>query len=1045
MKGRRGVTDRFLTTVLLTDIVGSTEHAAELGDSRWRDLVQSHHSLVRAALRRHGGRELDTAGDGFFAVFDAPAAAVDCALDLFVKIREIGLELRAGVHVGEVEQIGRKVGGISVPIAARIMSIAAPGEVLVSQTVRDLAAGSGLRFDDRGTHPLRGVPGEWHLYVVSRTGERDGEATDITAGAARRAAAVRTARSRSIWRRYPRTSAAVATVLAGVVGVAGLLVFKPWQAPALASIPEDSVGVIDADRAEIVGSVKVSGRPAGIAVLDGQVWVANTATNTVSRIDLETRTVTREVDVGRSPSGIAASDGSIWVANSGERTVSRINAGTARVVDTIPVGNVPTAVVAGAGSVWVANGGDSTIMRIDPASGTPGDPIPVAAGPVALAIDETGLWVASADGASITHLDAARGVTLTAPISLAARPSGIAINNGALWVAAVDGTVTRIDTATSRVTATVDVGGSLSAIAVADGVVWAGDRQGYVHQIDAANPSTTPRRTPTTSSPEALTVINGDLWVATHASPDSHRGGTLTAVFVGYDALDPTSLVPYNSAAFLQADGLVGWRRVGGGAGASLLPNLATSIPQPSNGGRTYTFELRRDLVYSDGQPVRPADFRRAIERSFQVAAGPFGAIGTFMFGSIVGAEACSLPENAPVERCDLSAGIVADDSANTVTIELARPDADLLYKLALPAAYPAAESMPMNARVTAGFPGTGPYVVAEANSTRIRFTRNPNFRVWNAQVRPDGFADEIVFNIVTPDTLPEERVAMVERGEADYIPLRGPNRIPPELTERIQAQYAAQLHFGPALLTAVLMNAQQPPFDRIEVRQAVNMAVDRALVAGAFGQPASNVTCQMLPPGWPGYQPYCPYTAQPDPGGRWKAPDLEAANVLIDASGTRGADVVVGPVVGFRIPARDHLVDVLEELGYNVTIDPETDQELVLDALLEGRIQIGVFDFVADFLAPSGYFQGFSCADSETSGYPCDPDFDALTTRALELQMTDAAAAAAAWAEVDRSLVDRAVLAPLFNPGGDFVSARVGNFQFHPAYFVLLDQLWVQ
>ena len=152
----------------MTDIVGSTEHAAELGDSGWRELVQLHHALVRAALRRHGGREMDTAGDGFFAIFDAPAAAVRCALEIVEEVGELGLEIRAGVHVGEVEQIGRKVGGISVVIASRIMVGAGPSEVLVSSTVRDLIAGSRLTFEDRGSRELKGVPGEWHVYAVGR-------------------------------------------------------------------------------------------------------------------------------------------------------------------------------------------------------------------------------------------------------------------------------------------------------------------------------------------------------------------------------------------------------------------------------------------------------------------------------------------------------------------------------------------------------------------------------------------------------------------------------------------------------------------------------------------------------------------------------------------------------------------------------------------------------------------------------------------------------------------------------------------------------------
>ena len=165
---------RFLTTVLFTDIVGSTEVAAELGDRGWRELVQEHHRIVRAALRRHGGREMDTAGDGFFAVFDAPAEAAICALDAIEAVRALGIEIRAGLHVGEVEQMGAKVGGITVPTAARIMASAGGSELLVSNTVRDLAAGSGLHFEDRGERALKGVPGQWRLYAVTRAGDQAG-------------------------------------------------------------------------------------------------------------------------------------------------------------------------------------------------------------------------------------------------------------------------------------------------------------------------------------------------------------------------------------------------------------------------------------------------------------------------------------------------------------------------------------------------------------------------------------------------------------------------------------------------------------------------------------------------------------------------------------------------------------------------------------------------------------------------------------------------------------------------------------------------------
>jgi class 3 adenylate cyclase len=158
--------DRVLASVLFTDIVGSTEMAVESGDRRWRETVEDHHATVRAILARYHGVEVDTAGDGFFATFDGPARAVRCAQAIVEAVRALELEVRVGVHTGEVETIDGKVGGIAVNIGARVGGVARPSEVLVSSTVKDLVAGSGLVFQDRGEHDLKGIPDRWHLYGV---------------------------------------------------------------------------------------------------------------------------------------------------------------------------------------------------------------------------------------------------------------------------------------------------------------------------------------------------------------------------------------------------------------------------------------------------------------------------------------------------------------------------------------------------------------------------------------------------------------------------------------------------------------------------------------------------------------------------------------------------------------------------------------------------------------------------------------------------------------------------------------------------------------
>jgi class 3 adenylate cyclase len=153
--------------VLFSDIVDSTLLAAELGDRRWRRLLEAHHAAVREELRRHRGEEIDTAGDGFLASFDGPARAIRCAVAMRRAVAGLDLRLRIGLHTGEAERLDGKLGGIAVHIGARVAAQAGPGEILVSGTVRDLVAGSGIGFEDRGVHQLKGVPGEWRLFAVS--------------------------------------------------------------------------------------------------------------------------------------------------------------------------------------------------------------------------------------------------------------------------------------------------------------------------------------------------------------------------------------------------------------------------------------------------------------------------------------------------------------------------------------------------------------------------------------------------------------------------------------------------------------------------------------------------------------------------------------------------------------------------------------------------------------------------------------------------------------------------------------------------------------
>jgi peptide/nickel transport system substrate-binding protein len=1037
-------TERFLATILFTDIVGSTEVAAELGDGGWRELVQEHHRLIREGLRKHGGREMDTAGDGFFAVFDAPAAAAACALEAIDAVAGLGIQIRAGIHVGEVEEIGPKVGGIAVSTTARIMSAAGPSQLAASSTVRDLAAGAGLQFADLGERELKGVPGLWRLYSVTRIGSKGadpGAAGDEAAS--RRAAAVRRSRSRPFWQRHPRATVALSAALAIVIVVSGAVVWSPWRPRALAGVAEDSVGVIDPQRNEIVAATPVGHQPSAIAVGEGSVWVANQGANTVSRLDPETHAVVDTIDVGQEPKGIALGAGSVWVTNSGAGSVTRINVATGRVVDTIPVGNGPTAVAFGAGAVWVANTPDASVTRIDPESGTPTATYGVGSLPWAIAVDDSGVWVASQDGATVSHLDPATGTLVAAPIVVGSRPSAIAIAGGSVWVAnSGDGSISHIDPARENVKGVIDVGGAPVGLATDGSTLWVADSAGAVERLSIDRPTDPPAHIATQSAAVALAVVGGELWFASGASAASHRGGALRIVSQDIPTPDPNgSGGPGLELASLIYDGLVGYRHIGGIAGTQQVADLATAIPTPSDGGLTYTFKLRSGIVYSDGTPLKASHFVFGIERAFQVRDPTFGNIGGNFLGGIEGADTC-MP--APVERCDLSAGVVADDAAGTVTIHLSKPDPDFLYKLGLPFSTPLVPgTVPDNELASEPFPTLGPYRLASASATELRFDRNPIFQSWDPQIRPDGFATEVVW---TGGVDPDQQVAMVESGQADYMF----QQIPAAAFDRLETQFTAQLHLAPASVTYFFMNTQKAPFDDADVRRAVNMAIDRDAMVELRGGPEVVVpTCQVLPPNFPGYQPYCPYTVDPAPDGRgrWLGPDLDEARRLIADSGLAHTPIVVGPTSPRLIPLGHYMVGLLKRMGFSrVTEHVETDPEDVFSAIFAPPgIQMGAFEVIQDYPGPDTYFAGVTCDKADGLTNYCNPALDEAVANARALQLTDPPAAVQAWAAVDRMVTDLALFVPVVNEGSDFVSARVGNYQSSLPYGVLLDQLWVQ
>jgi peptide/nickel transport system substrate-binding protein len=347
--------------------------------------------------------------------------------------------------------------------------------------------------------------------------------------------------------------------------------------------------------------------------------------------------------------------------------------------------------------------------------------------------------------------------------------------------------------------------------------------------------------------------------------------------------------------------------------------------------------------------------------------------------------------------------------------------------------------SVPANDLISGPFPVTGPYEIATVADQQLTLRRNPHFRSWDPQVRPDGYPDEIVVNSGID---PADQVSMVESGKADYMA----EQIPADAFPALRTQYTPQLHVALGSTTFFFLNTTIAPFDKPAVRKALSFAVDRAHVVDLRGgEIAAAVTCQVLPPNFPGYEPYCPYTADPGPGGRWTAPDLTTARQLVAASGTTGMKITVGPTPPRLTPLAEYVAGILRDLGYDVTVRTAQTGEEAFKAIFAGEVSIGAVSYYPDFPTPFTFFGQFTCDQHDPFTHFCGADLDALVSQASQLQATDRTAANRKWAEVDRTVTDLSLWVPLVNEGSSFVSARLGNYQFSPGLGVLLDQAWVK
>jgi DNA-binding SARP family transcriptional activator/ABC-type transport system substrate-binding protein/streptogramin lyase len=811
---------------------------------------------------------------------------------------------------------------------------------------------------------------------------------------------------------------------------------------AVAVVQANSAAFVGPDGNGISSDTELGGHPTDVASGAGAVWVADDASGEVLKLDPSTHAVVDRVPVPDAPSSLTTSYGSVWAASSTGGVIYEIDPESDGIVRTIDVGNGPVAIAAGAGKVWVADATDGTVRGIDPQSGRTKATVRLLEPLNDIAVGAGAVWTTSAESGVLVRIDP-KGARTIESIPVGNDPQSVVVADGAVYVAnPPDGTITRLDPRTGLLhKTTVEAPGALAS---SGGSLWVSqpDDAGLT-SMDLAS-GAIGRRIETGSPAVALAASGGGLALVTGASPTAHRGGTLRAVGAKTpDSIDPGT--SFSLAGFeilsLTNPGLVSYARQPGPAGTELVASLATSVPAPSDGGRTYSFQLRPNLRYSNGQTVEPADFRATLEREYAATRG-VAAFGT----PLVGSSHCSRA------HCDLSRGVTVDNQARTVTFHLAKPDPAFLHKLALPFGAPVPSDSPPIGESHGPFPATGPYEIRRyVPGQRVLLTRNPDYV---GTIGPaDGFVDRIAVRL---GLNPEQQVSAVRDGRADLM-LDPP---PAASVRRLLATAPAQTHpYVQPMTLAFFLDTRRPPFSSAEARRAVNYAVNRRAVVGMAGGPdAAHATCQILPEGFPGYAPYCLYTGGSRGAGTWRRPDLARARALVRKSGTAGTSVLVASDTGEPGRARiaAYIARLLDRLGYRARLRIYARSESYYEHIGRPRpgIQAGIFAWLADYPAASDFFDPlFTCAGAQPTSTVilnpagiCDPALDRRINLATGLEGRSVAAADRAWQGIDRAVTRRAPWVPLLNPrSADYVGERLGNYQRNPELGILLDRVWVR
>jgi peptide/nickel transport system substrate-binding protein len=525
----------------------------------------------------------------------------------------------------------------------------------------------------------------------------------------------------------------------------------------------------------------------------------------------------------------------------------------------------------------------------------------------------------------------------------------------------------------------------------------------------------------------------------------SHKGGTLTLVSSGaYGTLDPQVNYTNQYWQLFQAtfDGLLAFKKTDGDASYDIVPDLAEAMPKVSDGGKAYTFKLRKGIKFSDGKIVTTDDVVASFERIFKVSSPTSGT----WFSDIVGAPACL---KTP-KTCTLPKGVVANQANSTVTFHLTKPDPEFTYKLAVPHTTILPKSSPSHDSGIKPLPTTGPYMFKSYDpNSSLLLVRNPHFKVWSKDAQPEGYPDQIEYKFGFTS---EAQVTAVQNGDADWM-FDPP---PPDRLNELGTKYASQVHLNKmSAMYYVTMNVNLPPFNNVKARQAINWGMDRNSMVSLFGgKNLAAPVCTILPPGFPGHVDDCQYTK--GGGTTWKAPDLQKAKELVTESGTAGTAVTI--YVSDDSVNRSlgtYLQSLLTKLGYKASVKPLSNNiQFTYIQNTKNKVQMAVTQWYADYPAASNFLHVLLSCDSFHPGSDssvniagfCDKKLDAKMDAAEAELASSPDAANAAWSKIDQELMRQSPIAPVFTPKlVDFTSKRVGNYHYSRQFFMQIDQLWVQ